>query len=143
MNVQVLGTHFNVSAYDDDQTVKASLLEGTIKANYNNASLLLKPGQQALLKNEVGSLTQHSFDADEVMDWRNGYFIFRNEPINEIMKKISRWYHIEVNYQGQLSKEAFGGKYLKSNSLTELLSSLELTGTVKFRIEGRRVTVMQ
>lgn len=142
MTVQVLGTHFNVAAYDDDPTVKASLLEGSIKANCNSASLLLKPGQQALLKNGVGTLTQRNFDIDEVMDWKNGYFIFRNEPIDEIMKKISRWYHIDVTYEGQLTKEAFGGKYVKSNSLAELLSSLELTGTVKFKIEGRRVTVM-
>lgn len=143
MTVQVLGTHFNVAAYDDDPTVKASLLEGSIKAKYQTSSLLLKPGQQALLKNKLGTLTQLNFEADEVMDWKNGYFIFRNEPIDEIMKKISRWYHIEVNYQGRLSQEAFGGKYLKSNSLEELLSSLELTGTVKFKVEGRRVTVMQ
>ncbi|WAC40071.1 FecR domain-containing protein [Pedobacter sp. SL55] len=104
---------------------------------------MLKPGQQASLANKAAVLTQRNFDADEVMDWKNGYFIFRNEPIDEIMKKISRWYHIDVTYQGQVTKEAFGGKYVKTSSLAELLSSLELTGTVKFKIEGRRVTVMQ
>lgn len=143
MSVQVLGTHFSVSAYEDDQAVEASLLEGAIKASYQNSSLLLKPGQQASLANKAAVLTQRNFDADEVMDWKNGYFIFRNEPIDEIMKKISRWYHIDVAYQGQVTKEAFGGKYVKTSSLAELLSSLELTGTVKFKIEGRRVTVMQ
>jgi len=142
MTVQVLGTHFNVSAYDDDETVTTSLLEGAVKASYQTSSLMLKPGQQALLNNKATALSQRAFDADEVMDWKNGYFIFRNEPIDEIMKKISRWYHIDVTYEGQLTKEAFGGKYVKSNSLAELLSSLELTGTVKFKIEGRRVTVM-
>ncbi|WP_461790554.1 FecR family protein [Pedobacter sp.] len=141
MTVQVLGTHFNVSAYNDDQLVKASLLEGSIKANHQAKSLLLLPGQQAVLSES--KLSQNGFNEDDVMAWRSGYFIFRNEPIQEIMKEISRWYHIEVDYQGDLTKEEFGGKYLKSSSLKELLSSLELTGTVKFKMEGRRVTVMQ
>jgi len=143
MDIQVLGTHFNVSAYDDDNMVEASLIEGSIKANNGNSAMLLKPGQQAVLRNGSSQMIAKSFNSDEVMDWKNGYFIFRNEPIGEIMKKISRWYNIEVKYQGNTSNEAFGGKYLKSNSLAELLSSLELTGTVKFKINGRRVTVMQ
>lgn len=143
MDIQVLGTHFNVSAYHDDDVVTASLLEGAIKANYKTSSLFLKPGKQALLKKGATEMSSQNFDAEEVMDWKDGYFIFRNEPIHEIMKKISRWYHIDVSYQDNLSKEAFGGKYLKSSSLKELLSSLELTGTIKFKVEGRRVTVMQ
>lgn len=143
MTVQVLGTHFNVTAYDDDDIVKASLLEGSINAKFKTSSLLLKPGQQAVLRNGAAVMNAKQFDVDEIMDWKNGYFIFRDEPIDEIMKEISRWYNIEVNYQGNLRKEAFGGKYLKSSSLEELLSSLELTGTVKFKIEGRRVTVVQ
>jgi hypothetical protein len=141
MTVQVLGTHFNVSAYNDDQLVKASLLEGAIKADYQNKSLVLQPGQQAFLSE--GKLDRINFSEGEVMAWKSGYFIFRNESIQEIMKEISRWYDVEVDYQGNISKEEFGGKYLKSSSLKELLTSLELTGTVKFKMQGRRVTVMQ
>ncbi|MEQ7801047.1 FecR domain-containing protein [Pedobacter sp. ASV1-7] len=143
MKIQVLGTHFNVSAYSEDNIVEASLLEGAIKADNGTSSILLKPGQQAILRNGSANMKVQSFNSEEVTDWKNGYFIFRNEPIEEIMKKISRWYNIDVKYQGIMSEEAFGGKYLKSNSLSELLSSLELTGTVKFKIDGRRVTVMQ
>jgi transmembrane sensor len=143
MKIQVLGTHFNVSAYPEDNLVEASLVEGAIKADNGNSSILLKPGQQAILRNGSSQINMQSFNSEEVTDWKNGYFIFRNEPIDEIMKKISRWYNIDVKYQGVMSEEAFGGKYLKSNSLSELLSSLELTGTVKFKIDGRRVTVMQ
>lgn len=143
MKIQVLGTHFNVSAYPEDNLVEASLVEGAIKADNGNSSILLKPGQQAILRNGSAQIKMQSFNSEEVTDWKNGYFIFRNEPIDEIMKKISRWYNIDVKYQDVMSKEAFGGKYLKSNSLSELLSSLELAGTVKFKIDGRRVTVMQ
>lgn len=141
MTVQVLGTHFNVSAYNDDQLVKASLLEGAIKADYQHKSLLLLPGQQAVLSE--GKLNRTNFSEGEVMAWKSGYFIFRNESIQDIMKEISRWYDVEVDYQGNISREEFGGKYLKSSSLKELLTSLELTGTVKFKMQGRRVTVMQ
>ncbi|MFA4869981.1 MAG: FecR domain-containing protein [Pedobacter sp.] len=143
MKIQVLGTHFNVSAYPEDNLVEASLVEGAIKADNGTSSLILKPGQQAILRNASGQMKVQGFNSEEVTDWKSGYFIFRNEPIDEIMKKISRWYNIDVKYQGVLTEEAFGGKYLKSNSLSELLSSLELTGTVKFKIDGRRVTVMQ
>lgn len=142
MNVQVLGTHFNVSAYDDDEAVKASLLEGSIKASHKKSALLLKPGQQAVLKDKSGTMSKRAFDVEEEMDWKIGYFIFKDQPISEIMKEISRWYNVEVKFQGNVSNEAFGGKYVKSNSLSELLSSLELTGTVKFKVDGRRVTVM-
>ena len=142
MDVKVLGTHFNVSAYDDDAFIETSLLEGSVVATHQGTSLLLTPGQQAYLKGSSGQIGRRSFDADEVMDWKNGYFIFRNEPIDEIMKKIGRWYNIEVAYQGKMTREAFGGKYSKSNSLKELLSSLELTGMVRFKVEGRRVTVV-
>jgi transmembrane sensor len=143
MKIQVLGTHFNVSAYPEDNLVEASLIEGAIKADNGTSSILLKPGQQGILRNGSAQIKMQSFNSEEVTDWKNGYFIFRNEPIDEIMKKISRWYNIDVKYQGVMSEEAFGGKYLKSNPLSELLSSLELTGTVKFKIDGRRVTVMQ
>ncbi len=143
MKIGVLGTHFNVSAYLDDILVKASLVEGAIKAGAGTSSIYLKPGQQAVLRNGSEQISVQRFNSEEVMDWKNGYFVFRNESIDEIMKKISRWYNVDVKYQGNISEEAFGGKYLKSNSLSELLSSLELTGTVKFKIDGRRVTVMQ
>lgn len=143
MKIQVLGTYFNVSAYHDDTVVKASLIEGSIKAHSPETAVLLKPGKQALLRNGSSSMDIQNFNPEEVTDWKNGYFIFRNEPIKEIIKKISRWYNIEVTYQGDSNEQAFGGKYLKSNSLTELLTSLELTGTVKFKVDGRRVTVIQ
>jgi len=142
MQIQVLGTHFNVASYPDDQVVRASLVEGAIKAKHGQSTLLLKPGEQANLKNGTTVLDKTKFNLEEVTDWKNGYFIFRDEPITEIMKKVSRWYNIDVVYKGVNGNQAFGGKYVKSNSLEELLSSLELTGTVKFKIDGRRVTVM-
>lgn len=144
MNVQVMGTRFNISAYHDDDVVRTSLIEGSVMAENKMSSAFLKPGQQAVLVSGTPKIKVGRFDETEVLDWKNGYFIFRNQPIAEIMKKVSRWYHIDVNYQDSLSlsKEEFGGKYLKSNSLPELLSSLELTGTVHFKVNGRRVTVM-
>lgn len=141
--IQVIGTHFNVAAYNDDYAIKTSLLEGIVKVHSNSASVTLKPGQQAIQENSSSFINVRNANMDDVMAWKNGYFIFRDEPIEQIMKKISRWYDIDVKYEGDMSGKEFGGKYLKNNTLSELLKSLELTGTVKFNVEGRRVTVMQ
>ena len=143
VRIEVIGTHFNVAAYDDDHTIKTSLLEGIVKVNNNSSSAILKPGQQAVSQHSSSTIKINEANMDDVMAWKNGYFVFRDEPIEVIMKKVSRWYDIEVNYEGDMNGIAFGGKYLKNNTLNELLKSLELTGTVKFKIDGRRVTVMQ
>ncbi|RYG14098.1 MAG: FecR family protein, partial [Chitinophagaceae bacterium] len=121
MQIQVLGTHFNVAAYADDQVVRASLVEGAIKAKHGESTLLLKPGEQANLISGTTALDKTKFNIEEVTDWKNGYFIFRDEPITEIMKKVSRWYNVDIVYKGANSNQAFGGKYVKSNSLEELL----------------------
>lgn len=143
MKVRVLGTHFNISAYANDDAVRASLVEGSIRAENQSSAMLVAPGQQAVLKDGFGAIKVKPVNIQDAIAWTNGNFVFRNEPIEEIMKKISRWYNIEVKYEGDSKRQEFGGKYYKQNSLSELLSSLALTGTVKFKIDGRRVTVMQ
>lgn len=143
MNVRVLGTHFNVSAYGNDNVVRATLVEGSIQAENSLCAMLVAPGQQAVLTDGSNTIKVKPGNVQDAIAWTTGHFVFRNEPIEEIMKKISRWYNIEVKYDGDSKGQQFGGKYYKQNSLSELLSSLALTGTVKFKIDGRRVTVMQ
>lgn len=140
--IKVLGTHFNVSAYKDENNIKTTLLEGSVKVGNKANAGVLKPGQQAEFAG-ASSINIKEVNTDDIMAWKNGYFIFRDEPIQSIMQKISRWYDIDVSYNGDMRGKEFGGKYLKTNSLSELLESLELTGTINFKIEGRRVTVMQ
>jgi ferric-dicitrate binding protein FerR (iron transport regulator) len=141
MSVEVLGTHFNVEAYKDEELIKTTLLEGSVKLLTGNREAYLKPGQQGAL-NQQQAFNIRSVNTEEAIAWKNGYFIFNNENIQSIMKKISRWYDVEVIYNGKVDERDFGGTVSRFDSVTDVLKSLELTGTVHFKMEGRRIIVM-
>lgn len=142
MTVRVLGTHFNINAYPDEQQHIVTLLEGSVKVGCGNADALLAPGKEAILNRASGRINVKDGDTEAAIAWKNGYFLFDNEKIESIMKQISRWYNVEVSYQGDVSGKAIGGSLPRSKNVTEVLSMLELTGTVHFKIEGRRIIVM-
>ncbi|AYL96719.1 FecR family protein [Mucilaginibacter celer] len=141
VDVKVLGTHFNVQAYDDDKNSKTTLLEGSVSLSNKNASALLVPGQQGVTGAGQGIVTRKA-NINQVIAWKTGYFLFRENDIRDIMKQISRWYDVEVEYQGNITHKTFGGIYSKNKEITELLKGLELTGLVHFKIEERRIIVM-
>lgn len=141
MSIEVLGTHFNVDAYKDEEAIKTTLLEGSVKLVTGNQQAFLKPGQQATL-NQQQSFNIRSVNTEEAIAWKNGYFIFNNENIQSIMRKISRWYDVEVVYNGKVDERDFGGTVSRFDSVADVLKSLELTGTVHFKMEGRRIIVM-
>lgn len=140
--IQVLGTHFNVGAYPDEQAVVTTLLEGSVKVSKNDKQLIIVPGQQAISRLNTDEITSEKANIDEVMAWRNGYFKFHNEDVKSIFRKVSRWYDIEVEYRGNFSNQRFGGTYSRSKSINELLTYLEKIGNIHFKIEGRRIIVM-
>lgn len=135
--IEVLGTHFNVNAYADEHTTRTTLLEGSIRLNNETT---LHPGEQAALSGRRISVTR--IDTEEAVAWKNGYFLLNNEDIYSIMRKISRWYNVEVVYSGKITDNTFIGTVSRSGNISEVLDILELTGTVHFKIEGRRITVM-
>ncbi|MDM1295004.1 DUF4974 domain-containing protein [Sphingobacterium sp. N143] len=144
--VRVLGTVFNISAYPDDNQTRTTLLNGLVKVSSLDSgvmarSVLLKPGQKAIKRGKEIAVS----DADiyEEMAWKKGYFVFNNENIKVIMKKLERWYDMDVVYQGDMSDVAFQGNYSRERSLSNLLKSIALTNQVKFKIEGRRVFVLK
>lgn len=147
--VEVLGTHFNVNAYPDDPSTKTTLLEGSVRVTTraegaageqgSRPSGMLKPGEQALL--EAGKITVKNVEAQDVIAWKDGYVQFQDEGIRAIMRKIERAYDVEVVYKGEISDEPLGGKVSK-RTLSELLSTLESTEQFRFKVEGRRITVM-
>ncbi|SDD99036.1 FecR family protein [Pedobacter soli] len=139
--VEVLGTHFNISAYRDEQKTTTTLLEGSVKINLPTGSKLLKPGQQATVQNN--HINTQEADIEYVMAWKNGMFIFDDEPIEEIMKKISNWYDVDVVYLDADKKQLFGGSISRYAEIGKVLEKLELTNGVHFKIEGRRVIVMK
>lgn len=145
--VEVLGTHFNVMAYADESSINTTLLEGSVKVIKGNESKIIIPGQQARVKENIHVAIA---DINEAVAWKNGYFIFKNEDLQSIMRKISRWYDVEIKYEGQIPRESFGGKISRYKNVSEVLRLLELTGPVQFKIEnygekqgdGRRIIVM-
>jgi transmembrane sensor len=143
VNVQVLGTHFNVNAYDDEEALKVTLLEGSVVVKRETANLKLKPGEQAIVNRNATLTLNRSVDTEKIMAWKNGKFAFgENTGIKEIMRELSRWYDVEVIYQDNIQQE-FGGSMSRQSNISQVLDKLELTGKVHFKIEGKRIIVMR
>ncbi|WP_342328534.1 FecR family protein [Pedobacter sp. FW305-3-2-15-E-R2A2] len=139
--VEVLGTHFNINTYKDEQGVKTTLLEGSVKIHNGVESKILKLGEQSTLTNQ--RFMVKTIDVEEAIAWKKGYFYFNNENIESIMRKLSRWYNVEVQYEGKIPNEGFYGTVSQTKNISQVLSILEKTKGVHFRIEGRRITVMK
>ncbi len=141
--VEVLGTHFNINSYPDESSIKTTLLEGSVKIYTGDAvSRYLKPGQQSSVSPGLSAISVTDVNAEEIIAWKNGYFLFNNENIESVMRKISRWYNVDIDYKGKIPEGGFGGAVSKSKNISEVLRILELTKAVHFKINGRRVTVM-
>jgi len=126
--VEVLGTHFNISSYADEEAAKTTLLEGLVKIN----NFMLKPGEQAILSANKIKIAQ--VDTSLAVAWKNGIFKLDGTPLKELMRQISRWYDIDVVYEGDFSNRKFYGEIERSYSLSEVLKVFEL-GKIHFRIE--------
>lgn len=140
--ITVLGTHFNIKGYKDEAIVSTTLLEGSVKVSnqLSGKTQLLAPGRQSTVARSSGEIEIHQVAVDQVMAWKNGYFIFENEDIQVIMKLISRWYDVDVTYKNA-AQVRLGGTFSKSSDLAALLKSFELISNLKFDVKGRRVTV--
>jgi ferric-dicitrate binding protein FerR (iron transport regulator) len=139
--VEVLGTHFNINAYPDEGVISTTLLEGSVRVSKHSADgrketgeRLLKPGQQAKLGADI---QVSNADVQAAMAWKNGYFVFAHEPIQNIMRQLSRWYDVDVVYQGKATTENFTGTISRFENISEVLDMLQLTGAVHFKIESQ------
>ena len=141
MRVEVLGTHFNVMAYEDEHAIKTTLLEGAVKVSKGSAEHVLKTGQEASLSRETGAFSIGDADEDEAVAWKNGFFQFEGASIETVMRQIARWYDVDVEYTGPIAKH-FRGMISRSVNVSEVFEMLELTGEVHFRIAGRKIIVM-
>jgi len=140
--VTVLGTHFNIKGYTDDAAITTTLLQGSVKVadNQTNTFKLLIPGKKAELFDDIKDIRISAANVDQVMAWKNGYFIFDDQDIRSIMKLISRWYDVDVEYHLN-SNEHFGGTFSRASDLNRLLKNLESLGKTKFNLKGRRIIV--
>ena len=154
--VKVLGTHFNVHAYPDEPNTQTTLVEGSIQvsnptsdisksANPNQRSAISKsailvPGQQAVTTRE--DLTTRNANIKQVLSWKNGLFIFEEMKLEEVLREISRWYDIEVEYRAPVSEEHYGGVINRHSPLPKVLELLQENGIQHFKIEGRKILVL-
>ncbi|HEY8387722.1 MAG TPA: FecR domain-containing protein [Parasegetibacter sp.] len=150
--IEVLGTQVNINAYDDEDFEKTTLLTGSVKvtskmnAAENNAStadkagVMLVPGQQVAVASD-GKLGQiRNVQTDQVIAWKNGYFLFESNTIAFIMKQASRWYDVEVVYEGNPPLEKLSGEIPRTVPLSQFLEMLQFTG-IRFAVEGQRIIV--
>lgn len=145
--VEVLGTHFNVNAYDNDDIQAITLLEGSVKVSNTINEVKIRPGQQARLT-DISSIKVKQVDTEEAVAWKNGYFLFADEDIKSIMKKLARWYGFTAEYQGVVTGEHFGGMISRFRNISEVLNMFERTGTIRFKLiqgdasgKGRKIIV--
>ncbi len=144
--VQVLGTHFNINAYDDEKLVKTTLLEGKVKisqlAKNTKQEVTLSPGEQAVLGTHSPLTTNHSPDINQVMAWRNGVFHFEKADIQTVMRQLSRWYDVEVVYKRDIEEDdPLFFEVKRNTNLSDVLKVLNLAGGAKFSIEGKKIVV--
>lgn len=144
MEVQVLGTHFNINSYDDEATIQTTLLEGSVKITRNNNIRMLTHGQQAQINNspsgDEGIRVVKDVDLDVVMAWKNGYFSFEHTDLASVMRQIARWYDVDIMYEGKIPDRRFGGEISRNTNASQVLKILE-ESKVYFRIEGKKIIV--
>jgi transmembrane sensor len=140
--IEDLGTQFNINAYLDEPYMKTTLINGKVKITEGSQVTLLKPGFQAVVSPSGSSITVQAADLDQVMAWKNGNFEFEGTPLKDIMRQISRWYDVDISYKGTIEDAEFGGSISRSKNINEILSVLETTKGVHFKLEGRRILVM-
>jgi len=150
--VSVLGTHFNVNAYDDEPTLSVTLLQGSVKVSIGSRSVIIKPGQQATAINplairptqgrEKGLPVNSEVNLEQVMAWKNGLFVMNKTSIGTIMRQIARWYDVDVTYTSGIPAGRISGDIPRTMDLSKVLEVMELSG-VRFTISGRKLIVEQ
>ncbi|GAB3910960.1 FecR family protein [Mucilaginibacter boryungensis] len=140
--VKVLGTHFNIMAYDDEQSLRTTLLEGAVMLTTRNISYTLHPGNQAVLAKDGNLKMIENADIGASIAWKEGLFQFKDENIANILRQAARWYNLDVSYQGKVPLKQFTGKISRNIKLSEMLSMFKYAG-INFDIEGNHITVLE
>ena len=140
LDIQVLGTHFNVNSYDDELFVRTTLLEGKVNVRQGAQAAVLSPGQQAAVDKAGTFNTLNAVNVEEVIAWKNGLFHFESADLSSILRQASRWYNVAFVYEDEIEGR-FSGQISRNVNLSQLLKILELTGKVRFSITNNKVTV--
>lgn len=139
--VEDIGTHFNISAYQAEPVI-TTLLEGSVRISHKGQTAVLIPGQKAVTQSTTREIIIDKADTDESIAWAQGLFMFNDERLEDIMKQVSRWYNAEIFYEDAgLRNKLFSGSVSRFSNATQVLSKLEITGSIHFKITGRRIVV--
>ncbi len=142
--IEVMGTQFNVENYQGEQNIETTLVEGSIQLKnlVNQQELLLEPGHQVVYSKRKAQWQTKTVDTERVMAWKEGYFKFKDKPLQEIMQTISRWYDVEVRFQdGALAQVRFNGVFKKDQALQSILNILKESGTLDYHMEERELVI--
>ena len=148
MEVEDLGTEFNINAYGDEPEIKTTLISGSVKvsaklSDLSFSAVKIKPGQQSVFNPSNPVIrVQNDVNLDEVTAWKDNRFYFRSTDIRSLMRQLSRWYDVDVVYE-DVPTTGFNARISRQTPVSSILKALELTGEVKFRIEGRKITVFK
>ncbi|TWV92772.1 FecR family protein [Chitinophaga pinensis] len=138
--IEVLGTHFNINAYEDEESIRTTLLEGAVKVSASANTVTLIPGQQAAVTADHITVDKHP-DLEEATSWKNGLFVFNGRAdLREVMRQLSRWYDVEIVFKGEVPDIAFTGEMQRNLNLQQVTKGLAAMG-VNFKIEGRKIII--
>jgi ferric-dicitrate binding protein FerR (iron transport regulator) len=142
MDVEVLGTSFNVMAYTNEEKIHTTLLEGKVKVKQGAMAENLTPGRQAIVDQNTQAMEVSDANIEQAVAWKDGLFRFKETDIRELMRQVERWYDVDVVYRTDRGDQDFTGVVSRNKNVSTLLQMLELTGTVHFKIEGKRIIVL-
>lgn len=144
--VEVLGTSFNISSYEQDDFILTTLVEGQVKVENSLNELnntYLKPNQQSILDKKTGSIKSKNVKVEEYVAWQSGWFRFNDKPISQIMVTLARWYDLEVLFENEnISKKHFSGGFKRYDSFDQARNIIEQTGEINFKVQGKKVTIL-
>jgi len=141
LEVEVLGTSFNVMTYDDEASIITTLVEGHVNIHKGNDKIRMLPNEQVVLNKSKNALTKGEADVREAIAWKEGMFYFNDDDIASIMRKLSRWYNIEVTYKNSISHRHYTGGIKRQSDIIKVFELLEMTGGIKFEMSKRTVIV--
>ena len=147
MDVSVLGTVFNISSYSDEPEIKATLVEGKIKVDWNNSNVsdsrILDPSDQAVLNKREQSIEINEVNTSLYTSWIQGKFEFKKDNLEAVMKRLARWYDFEYEFQNAAARDYhFTARINNDQSISSILEMLEMTTDVKFEINGQTIVVL-
>jgi ferric-dicitrate binding protein FerR (iron transport regulator) len=141
MEVQVLGTQFDMNAYEDAPFARTTLVKGSVRVGSGDNHFTITPGEQAQLVSGGGIRVLRDADVDGEIAWKEGQFAFEETDLREVMRQVARWYDVEVEYRGEVDGRRFTADISRGRSLSTLLKALEATSNIHFKIQGRQLIV--